>query len=116
MGFPFRYFVIGATEPVLWVAIVATSVAGAFLGRAIGVRAATNGGRRGVAFGALDLAVLSPLLLVGEVVLLSVLFALKTEGREACLPLVRHLLLVPVAAATLAALLAWGSRRRPSSV
>jgi hypothetical protein len=114
MSFQFRYFMIDAAEPVLWVAIAATSVAAVLLGRAIGERAASNGGRRGVALATLDLALLSPLLLAGEVVLLSVLFALQTGG-QACLPLVRHLLLVPVGAATVTALLAWRSSRKAAN-
>jgi hypothetical protein len=115
MGFQFRYMVIDPSEPVLWVAIGAASVAAMLLGRAIGRRAATNGGGRGVALAALDLVVLGPVLLAGEVVLLSLLLAPQTGG-EACLPLVRNLLLLPAGAATLAASLAWRSSRQALDV
>ncbi len=114
MGFQFRYMVIDAAEPALWVAIGAATVAAIVLGRVIGRRAATNGGGRGAALAALDMVVLAPVLLAGEVFLLSVLFAVQTGG-EACLPVVRHLLLVPIGVATIAACLAWYAGRKAAN-
>jgi hypothetical protein len=113
MSIQFRYLVIDASEPMLWVTIGVATVAGMLLGRVIGRKAAANGGARGVALAALDMVVLMPVLLVGEVVLLEVLFAVQTGG-QACLPLVRHLLLLPVGGATTAACLAWHAGSKPA--
>jgi hypothetical protein len=102
-----QFDVIDTAEPALWIAIVASSLAAVLLGRAVGRRAGANGGMRALALAALDLVVLLPVLLVLEVVLLSILFAVRTGGATACLPLVRHLLLIPAAVGALAGLLAW---------
>jgi hypothetical protein len=110
MSIDARYLVIDASEPVLWVAMAVATVAGLVLGRAVGRRAAANGGGRGAALAALDMGVLMPVLLIGEVLLLEVLFAVQTRG-QACLPLVRHLLLLPVGAATMTGCLAWHAGR-----
>jgi hypothetical protein len=110
MGFRFQYFVIDASEPVLWVAIGATSVVAIVVGQAIGHRAAAKGGRRGIALASVALVVVAAVLIAGEVTLLYVLFAVQTGG-EACLPLVRHLLFLPGGAAALAATLAWRANR-----
>ena len=111
MSIQSRYLVIDAWEPTLWVAVGVATVVAILLGRVIGRKAAANGGARGVALAALDMVVLLPVLLVGEVVLLDVLFAAQNGG-QACLPLVRHLLLLPVGGATAAACLAWHAGRK----
>jgi hypothetical protein len=107
MGLQLQFSVIDTTEPALWIAIVASSLAAVLLGAAVGRRAVAIGGMRALALAVLDLVVLLPVLLVLEVVLLSTLFAMRTGGATACLPLVRHVLLIPAAVGALAALLTW---------
>jgi hypothetical protein len=111
MSIQFRYLVIDASEPMLWVAIGAATVAAVLLGRVIGRKAAANGGVRGLALAALDMVVLMPVLLLGEHLLLLVLFAMQTGG-QACLPLVRHLLLLPVGVGVTAVCWAWNTGRK----
>ena len=107
-----RLVVIDATEPLLWVAVVAASVAALLLGRAVGRKGARNGGTRGLSLAVLDLLVFSLTVVVGEVLLLSLLVAWRT-GAMACMPLVRQVLLIPVAVCVITASVAWCSARKP---
>jgi hypothetical protein len=114
MGSRTEFIVIDSTEPILWMAIATASLGAFLLGRAVGRRAVHVRGKHAFAQAALDLIILLPILLVLEVGLLSIGFAVRTGGATACLPLVRQLLLIPVAVGVLTAVVAWHQARVPA--
>ena len=105
MGLRMEFIVIDSTEPMLWIAIAIADLAALLLGtRWAEDLAAWEEGARSVMQPSISSSCC--LLLALEVVLLSVGFAVRTGGAD-FLPLVRQLLLIPVAVGVVTAIVAW---------